>query len=79
MPVQLAQLKQALNNNDATLVKQQAHKIMEASANIVAQAMSNVAFEIEVAGKDCELDTALALVGKLEHEFERFRACARII
>jgi len=79
MPVQLDQLKQALNNDDATLLKRQAHKIKGASVNIGAQAMSDVAFEIEVAGKDCEPDTALALVGKLEHEFERFRACARII
>jgi HPt (histidine-containing phosphotransfer) domain-containing protein len=78
MPVQLAQLKQALNNDDATLLKRQAHKIKWASVNIGAQAMSDVAFEIEVAGKDCEPDTAIALVGKLEQEFERFRSALSV-
>lgn len=76
IPVQLAQLKQALENDDAKLVERQAYKIKGASANISAQAISNVALEIEVAGKDCKLDTAIALVGKLEQEFKRLRACA---
>jgi len=74
IPVQLEQLKQALNNSNAMLVERQAHKIKGASANVAAQAMSDVASEIEIAGKDRELDKALALVEKLEQEFERLRS-----
>lgn len=70
-PVQLGQLRQALNDNDAERVRQQAHRIKGASANIGAQALSDLAFEIETAGKDAKLDVALPLVGKLEEDFEK--------
>ena len=70
-PVQLEQLRQALNDNDAERVRRQAHRIKGASANIGAQALSDLAFEIETAGKDAKLDVALPLVGKLEEDFEK--------
>jgi len=70
-PVQLEQLRQALKDNDAERVRRQAHRIKGASANIGAQALSDLAFEIETAGKDAKLDVALPLVGKLEEDFEK--------
>ncbi|MCK4728002.1 MAG: Hpt domain-containing protein [Desulfobacterales bacterium] len=70
-PVQLEQLRQALNDNDAERVRQQAHRIKGASANIGAQALSDLAFEIETAGKDAKLDVVLPLVGKLKEDFEK--------
>jgi len=33
-----------------------------------------VAFEIERAGRDCNLDSTLPGVGKLEQEFEKFKS-----
>ncbi|MBE9581743.1 MAG: response regulator [Proteobacteria bacterium] len=70
-PMQLEQLRQALNDNDAERVRRQAHRIKGASANIGAQALSGLACEIETAGKDAKLDVAFPLVGQLEEDFEK--------
>ncbi len=73
IPAQLEQLRQGLSDNDATLVQGQGHRIKGASANLQAEAMREVAYEIEIAGRDGKLDSALPLVAKLEQEFENFR------
>jgi CheY-like chemotaxis protein len=74
IPEQLEQLKQAVNDNDAALVKERAHRIKGSSANIGAQAMRELALEIEAAGRDCRLENALPLVGKLDQALERLRS-----
>ena len=71
VPEQVEQLKQGLDNDDAEMVERRAHTIKGASANIGARALSEVAFEIELAGKEQELGKARLLVGKLENELER--------
>ncbi len=73
VPEQIAELKQALENDDADLVARQGHTIKGASANIGADALSKVAFEIEMAGQAGELDRARELAGRLVNESERFR------
>ena len=74
IPARLEELKQALADNDSTLLRQQAHAIKGASANIGAHALREVSFEVEKAGKDRKMDRALPLVGKLERELEKFRS-----
>ena len=74
IPARLEELKQALADNDAVLLTQQAHAIKGASANIGAHALREVSFEVEKAGKDRKMDRALPLVGKLERELEKFRS-----
>jgi signal transduction histidine kinase/DNA-binding response OmpR family regulator len=73
IPDQLAHLRQALDEDDAQLVQHMGHRIKGASANIQAQAMREVAFEIEKAGKDGHLKIVLPLVQRLEQEFEKLR------
>ena len=74
IPDQLEELKQGLSHKDASLVERQAHRIKGASANVGAQALSDVAFETEMAGREGNLDRAAPLVGNLEQAFERLRA-----
>jgi len=74
IPARLEELKQALADNDSTLLRQQAHAIKGASANIGAHALREVSFEVEKAGKDRKMDRALPLVEKLERELEKFRS-----
>jgi two-component system sensor histidine kinase/response regulator len=74
IPDQLEQLKQGLGHKDASLVERQAHRIKGASANVGAQALRDVAFETEMAGREGNLDRAAPLVGNLEQEFERLRS-----
>jgi len=74
IPGQLEELKQGLSHKDASVVERQAHRIKGASANVGAQALRDVAFETEMAGRDGNMDRAAALVGNLQQEFERLRA-----
>ncbi len=71
--VRLAQLKQALDDNDAAVVKHQAHTLKGASANIGAQALRDVAMEIETAGREGNFDLLGPIFRRLEDEFENLR------
>ncbi|MEA3427639.1 MAG: response regulator [Thermodesulfobacteriota bacterium] len=72
-PLQLKELKQAIEDNDATRVTLHAHTIKGSSANIGAKALSNAALDIEMAGKNRDLNSARLLIGKLEYELDRFK------
>ncbi|MDY6836714.1 MAG: response regulator [Thermodesulfobacteriota bacterium] len=69
-PGQLEKLKQAVVDNDASQVAFSAHAIKGASANIGAEALEEIAYQLEVAGKDQNMDKAQSFVGKLEGRFE---------
>jgi HPt (histidine-containing phosphotransfer) domain-containing protein len=73
MPIQLDRLNQAAAEGDLGLVKRQAHTIKGASANIGAQALSRVAFEVEMAARDGRLDRVSLSCGNLADTFERLR------
>lgn len=72
-PLQLKELKQAIDDNDATRVTLHAHTIKGSSANIGAKALSNAALDIEMAGKNRDLNNARLLIGKLEYELDRLK------
>lgn len=73
IPVRLEELKQALADNDAVLLTQHAHAIEGASANIGAHALREVAFEMEMAGRERRLDRTISLVERLERELDRLK------
>jgi CheY-like chemotaxis protein/HPt (histidine-containing phosphotransfer) domain-containing protein len=74
VPGRIESIKKALEENKAELVQKQAHNIKGASANIGAKALSEVAFELELAGKNHELKTAPSMIEQLERELDRFQA-----
>jgi two-component system sensor histidine kinase/response regulator len=73
IPDQLEELKQGLSDKNAEVVERKAHRIKGASANVGAQALSDVALEAEMAGREGNLDRAAPLVENLEQAFERLR------
>jgi HPt (histidine-containing phosphotransfer) domain-containing protein len=72
-PVRLEELNQALADNDAVLLTQHTHAIEGASANIGAHALREVAFEMEMAGRERRLDRTISLVERLERELDRLK------
>lgn len=79
IPLQIQALKDYLDGGDTVGAVRQAHTIKGAAANISAEALSAVAFEIEKNGKmgDQSVLTAklkmLEGLPNLEAEFERLR------
>jgi CheY-like chemotaxis protein len=62
-------LKQAIQDGDAGAVGRYGHKLKGSSAAIDAEAMRQVAYEIELAGKSNELNSVHSLLKQLEEEF----------
>ena len=70
----LALLQRALATGDAKEVRQLAHSLKGASATISAPAMSRLAAELEVAGKNGDLGHSGLLLLRLNDEFERLKS-----
>ena len=73
IPQQIDTLKQRLGEGDAPLVSHHAHTIKGAAATIGAQALREVAYTMEQAGKATELQLAARLVPRLEEEFDHLK------
>jgi signal transduction histidine kinase/HPt (histidine-containing phosphotransfer) domain-containing protein len=71
-PLQIEELKQAIESNDIGLIEELGHTIKGGSALIDAHSLRDCAFEIEKAGKSHDLNLARTLVNKLESEYEKF-------
>jgi signal transduction histidine kinase/DNA-binding response OmpR family regulator len=63
-------LKEALDNDDASLVQHRAHTLNGASATVGAVALQEMAHHIEVAGEAGDLDKAGSLVTKINEQLE---------
>ncbi len=63
-------LKEALDNDDASLVQHRAHTLNGASATVGALALQEMAHHIEVAGEAGDLDKAGSLVTKINEQLE---------
>ncbi len=70
-PRQLNELKSCIEDGDPQAVGHCAHSIKGASANIGADALSKVAFEMEIAGKAGDLDSLKNNLPKIQAEFKR--------
>jgi HPt (histidine-containing phosphotransfer) domain-containing protein len=74
---QIGALRQAISDNDADLVRREAHSIKGGAANLTADELSRVAFELETIGKSGTLGTSTVILERLEKEFYRLDAFAK--
>jgi CheY-like chemotaxis protein/predicted DNA-binding protein len=71
--MEIGSLRELLNIRDALGIARQAHTIKGASANVEAGAMGAVAYKIEQAGKNADLEHACEFFARLEEQFELFK------
>jgi HPt (histidine-containing phosphotransfer) domain-containing protein len=74
IPRQILKLNQLYANTDIPGVRRQAHTIKGASANLGAEAMRAVAFEIEKLSESGDLAGIESLLLRLDFEFQRLQA-----
>ncbi|MCP4673205.1 MAG: Hpt domain-containing protein [Desulfobacula sp.] len=66
---QIKTLRQAIIDSDPDVVKKEAHTIKGGAANITANELSKIAFELENIGKSGELKGAADVMDRFEKEF----------
>ena len=74
---QLETIQSALDNGDPEVVWKEAHSIKGGAANLTAEKLSAIAFELEKTGKSGELGGASEILGMLEKEYQRLDNFAR--
>ena len=74
---QIGALRQAISDNDADLVMKEAHSIKGGAANLTADDLSKVAFELENIGKSGTVQASTGILERLEKEFYRLDAFAK--
>ena len=70
-------LRGYLDTGDAPGAERQAHTIKGASANVGGEALREVAFGMEKAGKAGDLSVAKAHMPELEAQFEKLKKAMR--
>lgn len=70
IPNKIRAIKLALDNRDATQVRDQAHAIKGAAMNASASALKEAAYQMEQAGEAADIVTADALMPQIEEQFE---------
>jgi CheY-like chemotaxis protein len=70
----IEKLKRALADNDAFGIEQQAHAVKGAALNISAKLLSEVAHEIEKAGRIGDMKAAKSFIYELESQFNRLKS-----
>lgn len=73
VPLQVYELKTALDAGDAHSIQQQAHSLKGASANVGALALAEIAFQVELAGKAKDLIKAGPLISEIDHQLKTFK------
>ena len=68
---QIKLIRQAISDGDAEAVRREAHSIKGGAANLTANDLSGIAFEIENIGKSGMLEGSIDALQKLEREFFR--------
>ena len=74
---QIGLLRQAISDNDADIVRREAHSIKGGAANLTADELSRVAFELENIGESGVLEQGAEVIERLEEEFSRLKIYAR--
>jgi HPt (histidine-containing phosphotransfer) domain-containing protein len=77
MPLQLADLREQIENSNAEQAGIRGHTIKSAAANIGGMAFSAAASEIEKAGASGDCSALPALLRELERRYELLRTCIR--
>ncbi|MEE8321973.1 MAG: response regulator, partial [Gammaproteobacteria bacterium] len=70
LPNRFTALREAFDNDDAEAVQSQAHTLKGSSANVGAVALQQIAYQIEVASENGNLDKARTLIPKMDKQFE---------
>ncbi len=70
-PVQMENLKNAIDSSDIPYTERQAHTLKSASANIGANSLREKAFQIEIIAKEKSLNNIHILYEDLESEFNK--------
>ena len=73
-PVQIERMQQHLKDEDLAGVQLRAHSLKGVAMSIGGTAMQKVAFEIEVAASNRELERTRGLIPKLQKELERLKS-----
>jgi len=76
VPKQLQQIKEKVKDGNMEEIKRMGHTIKGSSATAGAVAMQEIAFAIETAGKNGNLEEAARLIGELETAFEQMKQTA---
>ena len=77
-PIQIARLRQALEEGDSNRLESQAHSLKGAAMNIGGTALQTLAYEIEKSGKNRDLEKARAFSLNLDTEFEKLKSSLNI-
>ncbi|HYB19346.1 MAG TPA: response regulator, partial [Thermodesulfobacteriota bacterium] len=72
-PIKIERIQEHLKEKDFAGLEFQAHSLKGAASYIGGNALQKVAWEMEVAAKNHDLDRAPILLGSLEKEFARFK------
>jgi len=78
IPKQIEVLSGFLDAGDAKGVERQAHIIKGAAATVCGEGLMNVAFELELAGRSGDLQTATASFAELQNRFERLKEAMKV-
>ena len=73
LPLQIGALRQYLDAADLSQIGRQAHSIKEATANLSAESLRQVAAQMEPAAEEHKLEEVPGLFQNLQGAFERFR------
>ena len=73
IPQQIQALREFVDDGNAPGAERQAHTIKGAAANVGGEALRAAAFEIEKAGKACDLEAVRDRMADLETQFGRLR------
>ena len=66
---QIGTIRQAISEGDTEVVRKEAHSIKGGAANLTADELSGVAFNLEKIGKSGSLEKGMKALGRLEKEF----------
>ena len=74
---QIGIIRQAISEGDAEVVRREAHSIKGGAANVMADELSKIAFELENIGTSGVLEKSIETLEKLERAFSRLEHFAK--
>jgi len=74
---QIPTIRQAITDGNAETVRGEAHSIKGGAANLTADKLSKIAFELENIGKSGALEGGIEALERLEKEFSRLEDYVR--
>lgn len=75
--VQIESIRKAIIDGNAEVVRRESHSIKGGAANLTADQLSGIAFELENIGKSGNINNGMEILEKLGKEFHRLEAYAQ--